>query len=71
MRQFYLAFSDIKVSPMWTQLFCSHCRALLSVKYYINLTINQNLSKRELEFRIKSKEYERLDNETDEVRYKY
>ena len=70
MRQFYLVFSDIKVSPMGTQLSWSHCRALLSVKdydkinYYINLTINQNLSKRELEFRIKSKEYERLDNET-------
>ena len=53
-----------------TQLSWSHCRALLSVKnydkinYYINLTINQNLSKRELEFRIKSKEYERLDNKT-------
>ena len=70
MRQFYLVFSDIKVSPLGTQLSWSHCRALLSLKnydrinYYINLTINQNLSKRELEFKIKSKEYERLDNKT-------
>lgn len=51
MRQFYLVFSDEKVSPAGTQLSWSHCRALLSVKdydkinYYINLTINQNLSK--------------------------
>ena len=70
MRQFYLVFRDRKVSPLGTQLSWSHCRSLLSVKdydeinYYINLTINQNLSKRELEFRIKSKEYERLDDET-------
>lgn len=40
---------------MGTQLIWSHCRALLSIKdydkinYYINLTINNNLSKRELE----------------------
>ena len=64
MRQFYLVFSDEKVSPAGTQLSWSHCRALLSVKdydkinYYINLTINQNLSKRELELKIKSKEYD-------------
>ena len=70
MRQFYLVFSDEKVSLMGTQLSWSHCRVLLSMKnydkinYYINLTINQSLSKRELEFRIKSKEYERLDNKT-------
>ena len=55
MRQFYLVFRDRKVSPLGTQLSWSHCRSLLSVKdydeinYYINLTINQNLSKRELE----------------------
>ena len=70
MRQFYLVFSDEKVSPAGTQLSWSHCRALLSVKdydkinYYINLTINQNLSKRELELKIKLKEYDRLDDKT-------
>ncbi len=70
MRQFYLVFSDEKVSPLGTQLSWSHCRALLAIKeydkinYYINLTFNQNLSKRELEFKIKSKEYERLDEKT-------
>ena len=70
MRQFYLVFSNKKVSPLGTQLSWSHCRALLTVKehneinYYINITLNQNLSKRELEYKIKSKEYERLDEET-------
>ena len=70
MRQFYLVFSNKKVSPLGTQLSWSHCRALLSVKdydkinYYINLAIGQNLSKRELELKIKSKEYERLDDKT-------
>jgi len=70
MRQFYLVFSNEKVSPMGTQLTWSHCRALLSIKdydkinYYINLTITNNLSKRELEEKIKNKEYERLPSET-------
>jgi len=55
MRQFYSVFSNEKVSPLGTQLSWSHCRTLLTIKdyneinYYINLTINQNLSKRELE----------------------
>ena len=70
MRQFYLVFSNEKVSPLGTQLTWSHCRALLSLKdynkinYYINLAITNNLSKRELEFKIKSNEYERLDEKT-------
>ncbi len=55
MRQFYLVFSNKKVSPLGTQLSWSHCRALLTVKehneinYYINITLNQNLSKRQLQ----------------------
>ena len=56
MKQFYNIFSSEKVSPpIGTQLTWSHCRVLLSIKeydkinYYINLTINSNLSKRELE----------------------
>ena len=70
MRQFYNVFSNQKVSPLGTQLSWSHCRSLLSLKdynqinYYITLAINQKLSKRELESRIKKKEYERLDNDT-------
>ena len=70
MKQFYNVFSDEKVSPLGTQISWSHCRALLSIKdynkinYYIVLTIENNLSKRELEERIKSNEYERLPKET-------
>jgi len=66
MKQFYNIFSNEKVSPMGTQLTWSHCRALLSIKdydkinYNINLTINNNLSKRKLEEKIKHNEYERV-----------
>ena len=62
-------FSDEKVSPMATQLTWSHYSELLSIKdinivmYYIDITISNNLSKRELRERIKNKEYERLPNE--------
>ena len=70
MKQFYNKFSNEKVSPLGTQLTWSHCRALLSIKdydkinYYINLTINNNLSKRDLEEKIKHNEYERVPKET-------
>ena len=70
MKQFYNMFKDEKVSPLATQLTWSHYSELLSIKdinklmYYINITINNNLSKRELRERIKSNEYERLPIET-------
>jgi len=70
MKQFHNMFSDGKVSPLATQLTWSHYSELLSIKdinklmYYINIAINNNLSKRELRDRIKSKEYERLDENT-------
>ena len=54
------------------QLTWSHYVKLLPIKnineinYYIRITINQNLSKRELRERIKNKEYERLDEKTKE-----
>lgn len=70
MKQFYTTFRNEKVSPPGTQLTWSHYRALLSIKdydkinYYINLTIQNNLSKRELEIKIKNNEYERLPEET-------
>ena len=62
-------FKDEKVSPVATQLTWSHYSELLSIKdnnklmYYINIAINNNLSKRELRERIKFNEYERLPNE--------
>ena len=69
MKQFYNIFSNEKVSTLWTQLTWSHLRLLFnleidSMNYYIKDTINKNLSVRELEFKIKSNEYERLPIET-------
>ena len=69
MKQFYNVFNDEKVSTVWTQLTWSHIRLLFnletdSMNYYIKDTINKNLSVRELEFKIKSNEYERLPIET-------
>ena len=70
MRQLYNLFSDEKVSPLVTQLSWSHYLILLSVKnqsaiyYYIEQIAKRNLSKRQLEDVIKSKEYERLPVET-------
>ena len=70
MRQFYRTFSNEKVSPLVTQLTWTHYLVLLSVKdsnavnYYIDQIFKRNLSKRQLEEVIKSKEYERLPNET-------
>ncbi len=70
MRHFYIMFKDEKVSPLGTQLSWSHYRELLPLKdineinYYVNVSISQNLSKRQLCERIKNKEYERLDEDT-------
>ncbi len=70
MKQFYLTFKDEKVSPLATQLSWSHFCELLPLKdkneinYYIRICEEQNLSKRKLRERIKSKEYERLDDKT-------
>ena len=66
-RQFYV-FS--KSHTVCDQLSWSHYRTLLSltdenmIEYYIKIIIEQNLSVRELRQKIKSKEYERLDEET-------
>ena len=70
MRQFYVLFKDSKVSPLGTQLSWSHYRLLLSIKdeekieFYINLATSNNLTKRELEGKIKNNDYERLDKES-------
>ena len=69
MKQFYNVFSNEKVSTLWTQLTWSHLRLLFNLKidsinYYIQIIIDKHLSVRELEFKIKSNEYERLPVET-------
>ena len=54
------------------ELSYTHYRVLLQLKnmdeinYYIKISINQNLSVRQLQNRIKNKEYDRLDNKTKE-----
>ena len=65
MKQFYNVFSNEKVSTLWTQLTWSHIRLLFnldfnSINYYIQVIINQNISVRELEYRLKTNEFERL-----------
>ena len=68
-RQFYLMFSEEKVSTLSTLLSWSHYIELLKindvneVKYYIKIVEEQNLSVRKLREKIKNKEYERLDEE--------
>ena len=70
MRQLYLLFKKQKWSPLATKLSWSHYSEVLSIKdedklmYYINACISKNLSKMELREKIKSKEYERLPDET-------
>ena len=69
-KQFYELFLNEKVSTLSTQLTWSHYCELLPIKdiniinYYINVSIKQNLSVRELRNKIKNKEYERLDDNT-------
>ena len=68
MRKFYLIYQKGQAMP--AQLTWSHYCELLSIKdineinYYINISIKQNLSKRQLREKIKSKEYQRLDDNT-------
>ena len=69
MKQFYLMFKN--VAPV-AQISWSNYQELLplkdinKIKYYINLCLKQNLSKRQLREKIKSKEYERLPEVTKE-----
>ena len=68
MRQFY--FLKEKVATLSQQLSLSHYLELLSIKdinkikYYMNISIEQNLAVRKLREKIKLNEYERLDEKT-------
>ncbi len=72
MRQFYYAISKENWPTVSTNLSWSHYSELLSIdnvneiNYYIKISIEQNLSVRQLRERIKNKEYERLDDITRE-----
>lgn len=68
MRQFYLIIQ--KGATMWHQLTWSHYKELIPLKsiniinYYIKISIEYKLTVRDLQDRIKNKEYERLPEET-------
>ena len=70
MRKFYLLFRDEKVNALRSQLSWSHYRELLSldnyneIKYYIKITMKNNLGYRELKTMIKNEEYKRLSVDT-------
>jgi len=70
MRQFYLMIE--KGATLWHQLSWSHYRLLLvfddisKINYYLNMSVNQNLSVRELNNKLKNKEYERLSSSSKE-----
>ena len=70
MRQFYKIFSSIKWNPVGSKLNWSHFRELIKVKnidaimYYINICEKRNLSKRQLQDKIKNHEYDRLSDNT-------
>ena len=72
MRKFYIIFKDENVNALRSQLSWTHYRELLTlnnineIKYYIKMAETQNLSYRKLRERIKSREYERLDDKTKE-----
>ena len=69
-RQFYNIFKDEKWSPSATVLTWSHYTELLAlndinkINYYIDICKKQSLSRNDLRNKIKSKEYERLSEET-------
>ena len=68
MRQFYIMFKNI--ATVSQQLTWSHYVELLKfddinkIDYYIDISINQKLGVRDLRFKIKNKEYERLPGDT-------
>ena len=69
MRKCYILFQNEKMNALRTQLSWTHYRELLVLKdmneinYYIDISIKENLSYRELHNKIKSKEYQRLDED--------
>ena len=65
MRQFYLFQKSQPVVDQlsWTQ-YTILLKDINAINYYIQIIQEQNLSKRALEFKIKNKEYERLNNKT-------
>ena len=72
MRQFYLVFKDEIWQTLSAKLSWSHIIEVIwfdsinKINYYLKVCAEQNLSVRELRYKIKNKEYERLPIETKE-----
>lgn len=72
MRKFYEVFSNIKWNPTGSKLSWSHYREMLvvkninAIKYYISICEKTYITKEQLREKIKSKEYERLDEKAKE-----
>ena len=72
MKQLYITFNDDFWKPLVSKLNWTNLLLIMPLKdkdkmyYYANLSIKENLSKRQLQLKIKNKEYERLDNKTKE-----
>ena len=70
MRKFYEVFSNEKLTPMVSKLSWSHYIILITLNneneilYYINTCLLHNYNKRQLQERIKNKEYYRLPETT-------
>lgn len=73
MRQLYIMFNDDFWKPAVSKLSWTNLLLIMPLKeqnkmyYYVNQCLTYNLSKRQLQEKIKSNEYERLDDKT---RYK-
>lgn len=73
MRLFYIKFKEGTILyAVRAKLYWNHYKLLLSIKdeneilYYVDISISQNLSYRQLQEKIKNNEYERLDDKTKE-----
>ena len=70
MKKFYNVFSNEKVTTLLSQLTWSHYLLLISLNdydeiiYYINISKNNNLTQRQLQDKIKNREYQRIPFET-------
>lgn len=70
MRKFYEVFRNEKLTPLVSKLSWSHYVQLITIKdineiiYYINVTSIHNYNKRQLQEKIKNREYDRLSEET-------
>ena len=70
MRKFFEVISNEKLNPLGSKLSWSHYSELLTIKnidaimYYIDICEKNNLSKRQLQERIKNNEYDRLSDKT-------